>query len=269
MRRLCALFLTVLFAAGPCLFAEQSQAPQAAPATSAPTEAVPAAAQDKPRIFVTDEPLHEGNAVVRGEAAAAHVEKGPSARVVEIQADLVKVCPHVTVTNRQDMADFTLLFRRHGGQRAAMFAFGGLAGLALSATSKVDGASLFAANGDLVTATRQRTVENAIREICTAIPMTVAHAAPQPAPVAAPSAQQPAAALEPAPDPALAPIAPPLPPSDTPPPPAKTISVGQTRDEVVATFGQPQKVVKLTAKEMLYYPDMKVTLVNAKVTDVQ
>jgi hypothetical protein len=37
----------------------------------------------------------------------------------------------------------------------------------------------------------------------------------------------------------------------------------------VATFGQPQKVVKLPTKEMLYYPDMKVTLVEAKVTDVQ
>ena len=49
----------------------------------------------------------------------------------------------------------------------------------------------------------------------------------------------------------------------------KTISVGQTKEEVMATFGQPQKVVKLQTKEMLYYPDMKVTLVKSRVTDVE
>ncbi len=73
----------------------------------------------------------------------------------------------------------------------------------------------------------------------------------------------------PTPEPTLAPIVPPPPPTDVAPPPPKTISLGQTRDEVVAILGQPQKVVKLAAKEMLYYPDMKVILVNEKVTDVQ
>jgi hypothetical protein len=74
-----------------------------------------------------------------------------------------------------------------------MFAFGGLAGLALSATSKVDGASLFAANGDLVTATKQRTVENAIREICASIPATVTHQDPPPALPQAPAPEAPTA----------------------------------------------------------------------------
>ncbi len=68
--------------------------------------------------------------------------------------------------------------------------------------------------------------------------------------------------------PALAPIAPPPPPADMPPPEAKAISIGQTRDEVVATFGQPQKVIKMPTKELLYYPDMKVTLVEEKVANV-
>ncbi len=72
---------------------------------------------------------------------------------------------------------------------------------------------------------------------------------------------------------ALAPIAPPPPPpSIAPPPPpldVPTISVGQTKDEVVATFGQPQKVVILQTKEVLYYPDMKVTLVKSRVTNVE
>jgi hypothetical protein len=89
----------------------------------------------------------------------------------------------------------------------------------------------------------------------------------QPSDNAVENASQPAP--EPPPEQALAPIAPPPPPADTPPAPPKTISVGQTRDEVIAIFGQPQKVVKLPTKEMLYYPDMKVTLVKAKVSNVE
>ncbi len=67
----------------------------------------------------------------------------------------------------------------------------------------------------------------------------------------------------------MAPIAPPPPPADAPPPAPKTIAVGQTKDQVVAIFGQPTKVVQLKAKEIDVYPDMKVTFVNGKVTDVQ
>lgn len=68
---------------------------------------------------------------------------------------------------------------------------------------------------------------------------------------------------------ALAPIPPPPPPADAPPPAPKTISLGQTKDMVVAIFGQPTKVAKLGAKEIDYYPDMKVTFLHNKVTDVQ
>jgi len=49
----------------------------------------------------------------------------------------------------------------------------------------------------------------------------------------------------------------------------KTIALGQTKDEVVAALGQPQKVVNLGAKELYIYPDMKVTFLNGKVADVQ
>jgi len=57
-------------------------------------------------------------------------------------------------------------------------------------------------------------------------------------------------------------------PAETPAPAPKTIAVGQTRDEVVGTFGQPEKIVKLATKEILYYPDMRVTFVGGKVSDV-
>jgi hypothetical protein len=84
--------------------------------------------------------------------------------------------------------------------------------------------------------------------------------APGPAP-----APPPAAPAEPAPAP-MAAIPPPPPPSDTPPP---TITLKETKAQVVAAFGPPKKVVKLATKEIDYYPDMKVTFVNDKVTDVE
>jgi hypothetical protein len=86
------------------------------------------------------------------------------------------------------------------------------------------------------------------------------------APAETAAATAPAATAAPTP---MAPIAPPPPPADTPPPTPKTIALKQTKDEVVANFGAPTKIVKLGTKEIDYYPDMKVTFVNNKVTDVQ
>jgi hypothetical protein len=51
--------------------------------------------------------------------------------------------------------------------------------------------------------------------------------------------------------------------------PPKTIALGQTTDQVVAILGQPQEIVNLGAKQMYFYPDMKVIFTNGKVTDVQ
>jgi len=84
---------------------------------------------------------------------------------------------------------------------------------------------------------------------------------------AAPTAT-PAPPADPAPAP-MAAIPPPPPPSDAPPAQPKTIALKQTKEQVVAIFGQPTKVVRLGTKEIDYYPDMKVTFVNDKVTDVQ
>lgn len=83
--------------------------------------------------------------------------------------------------------------------------------------------------------------------------------------------QAPAPAAPPptAPQQAMAPIAPPPPPTDAPPPAPKTISLGQTVDQVTAIMGSPKKVVKLPTKEIYYYPDMKVIFVGGKVKDVE
>jgi hypothetical protein len=104
----------------------------------------------------------------------------------------------------------------------------------------------------------------------------------QPAEVGDAGAQQPAAAAPPAgrgqqqaPPPPVAdappaPIPPPPPPADAPEVATKELKIGQTKDTVVANFGQPDKIVKLGPKEIYYYKEVgKVTFVNGKVTDVQ
>lgn len=68
------------------------------------------------------------------------------------------------------------------------------------------------------------------------------------------------------PQPALAPILPPPAPIDQPPP---TVTIGQTKDQVIATLGQPVRIASVGTKQILYYKALKVTLVNGKVTDVQ
>jgi hypothetical protein len=49
----------------------------------------------------------------------------------------------------------------------------------------------------------------------------------------------------------------------------KTITLGQTMDEVVGILGPPQKKVNLGTKEIYFYPDMKVVFISGKVADVQ
>jgi hypothetical protein len=48
-----------------------------------------------------------------------------------------------------------------------------------------------------------------------------------------------------------------------------SIEVGMTPDQVTTAMGKPDKIVKLTSKQIYYYKDMKVTFVNGKVSDVQ
>ncbi len=82
--------------------------------------------------------------------------------------------------------------------------------------------------------------------------------------------QQPQAQPAATPQPTQAEAAPP-PIAPPPPPPAdpKEIKLGQTPDQVVGNFGQPDKIIKLAAKQIYVYKDMKVTFVGGKVTDVQ
>jgi hypothetical protein len=69
-----------------------------------------------------------------------------------------------------------------------------------------------------------------------------------------------------APEATMAAIPPPPPPADAAPP---TIAIGQTEAQVTAAFGQPLRAAKVGAKKILYYKDMKVTLTNGKVSNVE
>jgi hypothetical protein len=182
--------------------APQPPAPQA-PEPPGPPPPPFHSTDGKVRVYVTDHPMFESNGIARASgdrhggsaAAASHTQAGDDPRVVEVEADIMKVCPsYILASNNQDRSDYILVFRRRGGARSSMFAFGGLTGLALAGGMKVDGASLFQPDGDMVFATKQNTVEKSIRETCAHIPQ------PTPAGTATP---------------ALAPIPPPPPPAPT------------------------------------------------------
>lgn len=49
----------------------------------------------------------------------------------------------------------------------------------------------------------------------------------------------------------------------------KTVELGQTPDQVESAVGAPDKIIKLGAKEVYVYKDMKVVFVDGKVSDVQ
>jgi hypothetical protein len=116
-------------------------------------------------------------------------------------------------------------------------------------------------------------VTRTVGEVFDIQPSDDAKGQPQQQPAAA--GTQTASATDKAPPPAAAQSAsseaPPPPIAPPPPPPAdpKTISLGQTPDQVIANFGQPDKIIELGAKQIFAYKDMKVTFVNGKVTDVQ
>ena len=261
MRRLCALFLTILFAAGPCLLAQQAPEPQAAPAATPPAASVKYTPDGKPILAdstpvrmrtrrnlssadckvndqidfeVLDPVVLDGLTVIpQGGIAMGKVTESEHKKSMGRAGKLNIVIESVKMTNGEKAALRAEKDTKGGGHVGAMTG-------AIVATSIVffPAAPLF-----LFVHGKDITIPSGT-EITAYVNGDTVFSPPGQAP-----------------EQALAPIA--------PPPPPKTISVGQTKDEVIAIFGQPQKVVKLPTKEMLYYPDMKVTLVEAKVTDVQ
>jgi hypothetical protein len=91
-------------------------------------------------------------------------------RVIEAQADILKVCPdYVVASNNQDKADYILVLGGNESERDAKVGFGGLPDVEFWDGTRVRGVSIFRMNGDMVFASRQNRIQRAIREICTRI----------------------------------------------------------------------------------------------------
>jgi hypothetical protein len=50
---------------------------------------------------------------------------------------------------------------------------------------------------------------------------------------------------------------------------SKTVKLGMSQDEVKQSLGNPDKIVDPGAKQVFIYKDMKVILIDGKVSDVQ
>jgi len=195
--------------------AVQQPAP-AAEAQVAPTPVSQRILDGKTRVYITDRPITEvismyqaasggtahasayGSGNANGFSAnynanaqhasyAAGIKNdqrgGADPRTLEVSSDILHDChdPNLVVTSNPMTADYVLDFRRQGGKRSTMFLLGGLSGLAISSAMKVDHAALYATNGDLVYASKARTVNGAVRDMCPKIkPAGVTQAQAQP-----------------------------------------------------------------------------------------
>ncbi len=268
MRKFCALFLAVLFASEPYLFAQQSPATQAAPAVTSPAagtavvsvkhtpdgkpileDSTPIRMRtrrnlssadckvgDQVDFEVLDPVVLDGITVIpQGGIAMGKVTEAEHKKSMGRAGKLNIVIESVKMTNGDKAALRAVKDTKGGGHVGAMTG-------AIVATSIVffPAAPLF-----LFIHGKDITIPSGT-EITAYVNGDTVFAPLGPLPSAA--EQQPAPEQVPAP---------------------RTVSLGQTRDEVIATLGQPDKVVKLSTKEMLYYPDMKVILVDQKVVDVQ
>jgi hypothetical protein len=81
---------------------------------------------------------------------------------------------------------------------------------------------------------------------------------PDALPTAAPAGSVPST------QPAYQDVAPPPPP----PAPVPSISLGQSKDQVEAAFGEPLRKAVVGQKEIFFYKEMKVTFTNGKVSNV-
>ena len=155
---------------------------QPAPAPQ-PVQSPPLPRDGKVRLYVTDDPLFETTAFhhsssgayanaynAGGASQSGGFEQNPNGkadpRTVELQADLMKSCPQFTITSNFQNADYVLWFRRNDHHRTKMLLLLGVTGALISAAQKVDGASVFTANGDMVYATRESTVGSTVKDVC-------------------------------------------------------------------------------------------------------
>lgn len=115
-----------------------------------------ASATDKPRVFITDSNSWQiaGGFGAGANAAAGVVKGGARPQTVEIMKTFAKRCPQVTVTAKQERADYVVLLDHEGGKGFAR---------------KDNKVAVFNKEGDLIYSGSTRTLGNAVKNACNAI----------------------------------------------------------------------------------------------------
>jgi hypothetical protein len=64
-------------------------------------------------------------------------------------------------------------------------------------------------------------------------------------------------------------LEPPPPPAPAEASPIAKIELGQAVEQVIAALGQPSRIVRLSTREIYFFDNLKITLKNGKVSDVE
>ncbi len=115
-----------------------------------------AMAAEKPRVFITDSDSWQitGGAGGGANAAAGAVKGGARPQTVEIMKTFSKRCSEITVTLKQERADYIVLLDHEGGK---------------SALSKDNKVAVFNKDGDMIHSGSTRSLGNAVKNACKAI----------------------------------------------------------------------------------------------------
>ncbi len=100
---------------------------------------------EKPRVFITDSKSWETAGVLGG---------GARPQTAEIMKTFGERCPQVTVTIKQEKADYIVLLDHEGGKGVAR---------------KDNKVAVFSKDGDMIHSGSTRTLGNAVKDACQAI----------------------------------------------------------------------------------------------------
>jgi hypothetical protein len=115
-----------------------------------------ASAAEKPRVFITDSDSWQiaGGFGAGANSAGGVIKGGARPQTVEIMKTFAKRCPQVTVTAKQERADYVVLLDHEGGK---------------GAVRKDNKVAVFDKEGDLIYSGSTRMLGNAVKDACNAI----------------------------------------------------------------------------------------------------
>jgi len=115
-----------------------------------------ALADDKPRVFISDSKSWEiaGGFGASDNAAAGAVKGGARPQTAEIMKTFGERCPEVTVTIKQDKADYIVLLDHEGGK---------------GWVRKDNKVAVFNKDGDMVHSGSTRSLGNSVKDACKVI----------------------------------------------------------------------------------------------------